>query len=289
MTLILITHHDTIYTYTIFLSIGIIAITNVPKLQVTRRVTLSSVGDCIRNHIIASTTSDASSSSSSSSPPIKPINTEKLSDGSLRHTLAMQYQHGIRDSNSNNNNNNNNPSSSSHLNEFYKQCYGLNDSITDLRDIIDDISYSLADALDEAFLPPHTLVLNTKIDNQRINNKNDNSNNNHNDIKKDDRSIAAHHVDTSTTSTTTSMTDYKGIDDSGIDVGGSSGDRMSSYLGISKDIHRPFFMDHDYHDYYHRAVSHGESSSSSSSSSNSSKLLGENEIGVVTFIHHIIT
>ena len=193
----------------------------------------------------------------------------------------MQYQQGIRDNN-NNNNINNNPSSS-HLNEFYKQCYGLNDSITDLRDIIDDISYSLADALDEAFLPPSHLLLNTKRDNGRNNSSSNN--------KKDGRSIA-HHVDTSrTTSTTsTSMLDHRGIDDSSFDSGDVGVDRMSSYLGISKDIHRPFFMDQDYHDHYnHHTASHGESSRRS----NSSKLLGEDERGEIIIsylitIYHII-
>jgi len=179
----------------------------------------------------------------------------------------MQYQQGIRDNN--NNNINNNPSSS-HLNEFYKQCYGLNDSITDLRDIIDDISYSLADALDEAFLPPSHLLLNTKRDNGRNNSSSNN--------KKDGRSIA-HHVDTSrTTSTTsTSMVDHRGIDDSSFDSGDVGVDRMSSYLGISKDIHLPFFMDQDYHDHYnHHTSNHGESNRRS----NSSKLLGEDERAV---------
>lgn len=55
---------------------GILAITNVPKLQTLRRITLSSVSNCILNHKKEKKTSS--------------IYTEKLEDGSHRHTLALQ-------------------------------------------------------------------------------------------------------------------------------------------------------------------------------------------------------
>ena len=55
---------------------GILAITNVPKLKTLRRVTLSSVSNCIQNYKKQEKTSS--------------IYTEELADGSARHTLAMQ-------------------------------------------------------------------------------------------------------------------------------------------------------------------------------------------------------
>ena len=154
----------------------------------------------------------------------------------------MQYQNGIRDNNiinNNNNKNNNNHNiindhSPSHLSELFNQCYGLDKSITELRNIIDTISNSLADALDEAFLPhvanntdSKTVNVNKNISNNINGNMNTNS------------------------------------------IAGYDGD------GINKATHRPFFMDHDYHDYLIRQQQKNSSTmmkSSMNSSSSSSYL-----------------